>query len=119
MEDKEFYITAVQEVMAKIVLHSTVIVRTNKVAGIMSETVDSKQVSAICRKTRRPSAVFTTVKSIKGFEHACQNGLARRDAQLFLVPEVKQVSDGLCDESQVKLLVCNTQILGTDTQSFK
>jgi len=109
VEDKEFYITAVLEVMAKIVLHSTVIVRTNKVAGILSETVASKQVSAICRKTRRSSAVFSTVKSIKSLEHACQNGLARRDAQLFLVPEVKHVSDGPCDESQVKLLVCNTQ----------
>src|SRR6267143_881648 len=77
-----------------------------KVAGIMSETLDSKQVAAICRKTRRPSAGFSTVKSTKGLEHACQNGLARRDAQLFLVPEVKQVSDGPRDESQVKLLVC-------------
>ena len=41
MEDKEFYITAVLEVMAKIVLHSTVVVRTKKVAGILLEPVES------------------------------------------------------------------------------
>jgi len=40
VEDKEFYITAVLEVMAKIVLHSTVIVRTKKVAGILLEPVE-------------------------------------------------------------------------------
>ena len=64
MEDKEFYITDVLEVMAKIVLHSTVIVRTNKVAGIMSETVEFNQVSAICGKTRRPERTCALARSV-------------------------------------------------------
>src|SRR5689334_627325 len=77
-----------------------VIVRTNKSAGITSKTVESKQVSATCRKTRRPSAVFSTVKSIKNLDHACQNGLAPWGAQFFLVPEAKRVSDGSCGKSR-------------------
>ncbi len=78
------------EVVAKIVLLSTVIVRTKKVAGIMSESGRLKSSVRDLSKTCRPSAVFSTVKGIKSLEHACQNGLARRGAQLFLVPEVKR-----------------------------
>ena len=99
----------VRQVLAKKVLNSPIIVRTKKVASIMSEAVQSTRVSAICRKARRPSAVFSTVKIIKNLEHACQNGLARRRPQLFLVPDVKRVSAGQSGESEVNLLVFNTQ----------